>query len=361
MHHARASGRPFAIPGASSYSATIERVVVVYRAPSPTADLYIRSRLVGCDLPVAWWDIDQAAPPPDLRGAFVIIVRYITGAVARVLTAADALAGVAFLMDDDMPGAATEQTLPLPYRLEQFIRWQRQKTWLARLSSELWLASDVLMQRFGGSGRAVYRIDPWYDGPSVPRPLRPRDPDGPVTVFYHGQTTHLADYHWLLDVVRRVQQRRSDVLFEFIGQRPVKRLFADQPRVRVLHPMGWIPYRSYIDVQRYDIGLAPLMNTPFNLARSWLRYLNIASTGAAGIFAAGGPYESVVENGTNGVLLKMDPIAWADAIVALAADSGRREHLARAMTLPVTVQTPPVLRRLAGVQAQDEPAGRPGQ
>lgn len=338
------AGRMFRPGGA--YSAPARRVVVYARRPSPTADIYLAPRLRPCPLPVAWVDVD-APGTVDLDGAFVIVVRYLSGAAARRLVgAADRLAGVAYLMDDDIPRAPADASLPLDYRLGLMWFWRRFSSALARLSSEVWLASDALAETHGAGDGVWHRIDPAYVGPALPRPDPPAG--APVRIAYHASRTHEAEALWLRDVIAELASRLPGAEFEVIcGGDRIARAYRGIPGVRVRRGMPWPNYLEHAARTRADILLAPLLETAFNRARSYAKFLDALRLGAVGVFADAPPYRAVVERTGSGLLLPPDPGRWADAVAELAQDAQWRRRL-RPNCPPPDPALPPALRRLCG-------------
>ena len=177
---------------------------------------------------------------------------------------------------------------------------------------------------------------------------RPSNESGNVSIFYHGQKTHRADRKWLRDVMRAVLDECPDSEFEIVGGPEARRCYGGLPRVIVRPPLPWPEYWQRSQKTRLDIGLAPLVPTPFNSARSWIKYLDIARFGAVGVYAAGEPYERVVTDDRNGVVRPAhDKEAWSDALIALVRDRALRERLTGAIDWPSGVKTPPTLQRLA--------------
>lgn len=332
----------------ASYARRAQRIVVAHAAVEATLHHYLTPRLKHAALPVTVWDIRAKAPPPALADAFVIVVRYLDSRALRHLrAAAPALAGVAWLVDDDMPGAARETSLPLFYRWRLARFWIRYGAAIGRLASEIWFASDWLLERYGGGGDPAFqRIDPVDDAPARAAERPPRRPGEPVVIFYHGQITHLHECLWLRDVIRDVQARVPASIAEIVGNRQVKDAFLDIPRCRIVHPMSWTSYRSYVDAARGDIGLAPLRDTAFNRARSYVKYLEIVRHGGVGVFADSPPYAAVVRHGENGLLLPMDKARWIDGIVGLASNDDAREAMRRRALLPPAARTPASLTGL---------------
>ena len=340
--------RPF-FPAASfrcrgEYLRASERIVVLTAEHSPTCDIYLRERLRCSVLPVHYWLLGQE-PPVALAGAFVIIVRYADAAsLASLERIKHELAGIAYLLDDDLAGAIRDRTLPFHYRAYMAHFWLRYARRLGALSSEMWVSSEELARRYGGAG-VVHRIDPAPQRFVMPRERAAND-GATVSVFYHGQKTHLADRKWLRDVMRPVLEQCGDCRFEIVGDRRVRRCYAGLPGVAIVPPMPWPEYRERSRTTRLDIGLAPLVPTPFNAARSWIKYLDIARHGAVGVFADGEPYAHVVQDGRNGLLLPPgDKQAWSAALISLVRDRALRDRLTAAIDWPTDIKTPPTFQQ----------------
>lgn len=319
----------------------MESVVVLTQRDSPTCDLYLRDRLAGCPLPVHYWHLGNDAPVA-LDGAYVIIVRYVDSrSIAALERARDKLCAVAYLLDDDLAAVADDASLPLHYRLIIGRFWARYAQRLSDLVSELWLSSDVLASRYARA-TPVYRIDPKPARFPLPRE-RPSRPEGPVRIFYHGQKTHGADREWLDGIISEVHLLCPDAEFELIGGPMLRWKYRRKCHVTVRSALSWPAYRALGTTERFDIGLAPLVPTPFNSARSWTKYLDIARFGAVGLYAAGEPYEHVVTDGCNGRLLNSETSTWVEALSKLINDRDMRDGLIAGIGWPEHVATPPAL------------------
>src|SRR4029077_14863521 len=68
----------------------------------------------------------------------------------------------------------------------------------------------------------------------------------------------------------------------------------------------------------WDIGLAPLLDTRFNAAKSAIKTLDYAALGLA-ILASDGPvYRGSIADGATGELIANDPAAWFAALSDMA-------------------------------------------
>ncbi|MEQ8267728.1 MAG: hypothetical protein RH982_11060 [Parvibaculum sp.] len=328
----------------------MERIVVLTQRDSPTCDIYLRDRLASCSIPVHYWYLGNDAPVA-LDGAYVIIVRYVDSrSIAALERAQDNLCAVVYLLDDDLASAAGDTSLPLHYRLIIGRFWSRYAHRLSNLTSELWLSSDVLASRYA-QATPVYRIDPNPARFPLPRDRPPR-PAGPVRIFYHGQKTHGADREWLDEIISEVHLLCPAAEFELIGGPLLRWKYRREAHVTVRSAMSWPAYRALSATERFDIGLAPLVQTPFNAARSWTKYLDIARFGAVGLYAAGEPYAHVVRDGVNGRLLSSGAKStWVEALSRLIRDSDLCDGLIAGVGWPEHVATPPALAKLADGEA----------
>ena len=92
---------------------------------------------------------------------------------------------------------------------------------------------------------------------------------------------------------------------------------------------GLAAFGGSLVAARPDIGLAPLLDEPFNRAKSELHWLEYAMAGAPTIatsFDGPGPYD-VIRDGTDG-LLALTPADWERHLHRLTASPSLRADLA---------------------------------
>jgi hypothetical protein len=98
----------------------------------------------------------------------------------------------------------------------------------------------------------------------------------------------------------------------------------------LLHPLKWPNYLAYTAASRRQIGLSPLLPTPFNAMRGAVKYYDFARMGAVGLYSDVVPFAGFVRHGIDGLLLDNDPALWVETLVALAGDPLRRTAMAAA-------------------------------
>lgn len=156
-----------------------------------------------------------------------------------------------------------------------------------------------------------------------PAALRAPHPHEGLVVGYVGAREHTRDLDHIpvAAVLRSLLESVPSLRVESIGVD----LGLDSPRYRhdpfVPHPQlgsriaGW------------DIGLAPLMDTPFNASRSDIKLKEYAACQVPWIASATGPYAEL-GRAEGGVVVGDD--GWYDALAELLTDQAQREELAQA-------------------------------
>jgi glycosyltransferase involved in cell wall biosynthesis len=93
------------------------------------------------------------------------------------------------------------------------------------------------------------------------------------------------------------------------------------PPDRRLYPR----FAPWVTSQRegFDIGLAPLEDTPLNRYKSDLRFLEYGAIGLPGVYSKAEAF-ATVENGVTGLVVDNTPEEWAEAVVRLWDDAELR-------------------------------------
>lgn len=294
----------------------MHKTFIVHQTPNPSTDFFI-TPAVGEG--VRYFTFGQLPDVRELAGATVILVRYVPPAW-KALLQQHRPARLVFFMDDDLFDWQSFRGMPWRYQRKLFRLAWRHQGWLKRMGAQLWVSSPWLAEKYAG----------W--NPQVIAPGNPHPPAHPAadpaikTLFYHGSASHRGELEWLVPVVEQVLQARDDVCFEVIGDRKVRDRFAHLHGVQVVHPMSWPSYRMFIRRPR-TIGLAPLLDTPFNRARAPTKFFDITAAGAVGLYADTPVYRQLVKHNHNGLLLPMSPNVWAHEILRLLSAPDERAAL----------------------------------
>jgi glycosyltransferase involved in cell wall biosynthesis len=152
----------------------------------------------------------------------------------------------------------------------------------------------------------------------VTRPRRER-----LTVGWSGGMSHLRDWTEIADPVREVLHAHPDVDVHFLGidYSPVLKL--DRPtRFTPWKPDVW----GYFKANDFDIGLAPLADTPFNASKSHIRALEYMALGVPVIASDCPAYRDLVVDGVTGYLVSTSE-QWAARLRELINDEAARTEL----------------------------------
>jgi len=289
---------------------------LVEERANPSTDYFVYPAALAAGFQIVRCGPNDLPESKDLGGAVVVFVRYVPPRWARLVEAVRThLLRLVFFMDDDVLDLRASAGMPLRYRFKLLRRAARHAGWLRRQGAELWVSTPWLQQKYAS----------WHPRLVLPSPVTQI---GDVRrFFYHGSASHAAEIRWLRPVVEEVLRRGQRLSFEIIGGKEAYRLYRDLPRVNVVHPMKWPAYQSFLAMPGRHIGLAPLLDLPFNRARSCTKFFDITRCGAVGIYSSSSACDEAVTHGVDGLLLPPDQSAWMEAILKLAMDEPLRQTL----------------------------------
>jgi hypothetical protein len=290
-------------------------IFLVQDGKNPSSDFFIRPWV--CSTPVSEFKFNELPRLQSDDMAAVIFVRYVSPAWKNFLSLhRDRISAVYYFIDDDLFDFEAAKGMPLRYRWKLFNLAWRHQGWLKKMGAKLCVSTPYLAEKYA-SWKPILLEPKAVIGQAVPV----------KTLFYHGSASHYDEIEWLYPIVAEVLERVPSLTFEIIGNQKVRKLFSNLPRVHVLHSMKWPAYQSLLLRPGRTIGLAPLLDSPFNRARSHTKFFDITQAGAVGIYAPGAIYESIVRHGENGLLVPMQKDAWVEAILRLVGDENYRARL----------------------------------
>lgn len=332
----------------------IDRVLLIRPGAFPTDDLYVLHPLppvlreMGLDLTVLTVGDEAEAEPPPLTAASVVIVSR-QASPAWIDRLARSPAFVVYLVDDDIPAAADSPGMSHDFRRRMMELLASDMAPLLRRCDRLLITSPGLAARYASAKTEV--IAPPYVRP--PAGLDHLAAPEVIHMTYQGTESHHEDIEFLFPALGRVLERHDNVRCSLFGRRALPAPLKGHPRVEILKPMSWGDYMAFTVANPAHIALVPMLDTPFNRGKSILKVLDAASLGAAGIFSDVLPFNGVVRDGADGLLVANDPERWEAAIAALIAAPERIATLAaagqaRARALGAIEEASAVWRRLLG-------------
>lgn len=157
------------------------------------------------------------------------------------------------------------------------------------------------------------------------QPVLPND-SGRIRIGWTGSVTHLKDLAMLREPLAAIAEEFPQVEFVFMGDPRARELF---PTLQAEYMLGvpFVFYPARLAGLRLDIGLAPLRDTPFNRARSPIKWYEYALNNVATVC-------SPVAYGFRGFdgnfgLLAETPDQWYQCIKNLIVSRNLRTDITR--------------------------------
>ena len=261
-----------------------------------------------------------------VHGEAMLLVRSDTPEVMRA--ALEWPGRLAYIVDDDIAGAADSPGLPEDYRrrLATF-----DATWhqpLIARADLLVAASDVLAQ--GLAGRAlvnrpqVQRIDPYWALPLADqRHFAGLGQGGELRIAHLGSGSHHGGLSAIAPAVAGLLDQDNAISFTYVAAEMVSAALEAHPRARRLAPRNWPRYRRWLSRARFHLALYPLTANRFDRARSCNKLFEHAIAGAVGVYPQDWAPAGMAGDGA--ILAPGEPACWADT---LASAVSRRHELA---------------------------------
>jgi GT2 family glycosyltransferase/Tfp pilus assembly protein PilF/glycosyltransferase involved in cell wall biosynthesis len=152
----------------------------------------------------------------------------------------------------------------------------------------------------------------------------------PVIIGFIGTPTHESDLLFIEDELIRIGKEYGPTIsFQFYGcatsnLRQLPNLTYYKPE-----PMHFEAFAKKFSHRRIDIGLAPLLDNPFNRCKSNSKWLEYTACGAAGILADIPTYNESIRDGETGLLAGMEPSQWGNALAKLIDSQELRQTIVR--------------------------------
>jgi glycosyltransferase involved in cell wall biosynthesis len=207
--------------------------------------------------------------------------------------------------------------------------YREEADWILRFvahASLVTVATPVLAERFARHHRRVRVLPNCIDATiwpvAAPVETGLRDPH----ILYAGSRGHWRDLQTVEAVLADVLEEHPDAQLTIVGVE--RTTFAGHPRVRLLPFNG--EYRQYphrLAAVGASFAIVPLVEHPFNDARSPIKFLEYAAMGVPGIFQDAPPY-AIVRDGEDGLKAGADADAWRAAIERLITGDDERQALA---------------------------------
>ena len=229
-----------------------------------------------------------------------------------------------YIIDDDLLNIPPEISSAAYYGQKEIQGYIRG---MIGMSDAIMSPSPLLLQKYATDGRRAIQIEePAID----PVPYKPHDPNKPVKIGFAGSIDRTGDIENILkDALIQIKQEYGDrVQFEFFGAIPS---FARELDARCIpYCNSYDEYRKTLNSLEWDIGLAPMPDTPFHACKHYNKFIEYAAAGIVGVFSDVMPYMQLRGWVYELVFCANNPKAWADALFGLI-ESIDREDMRRGL------------------------------
>lgn len=234
-----------------------------------------------------------------------------------------------YFVDDAVEAGATEASLSFLYRrklrLVECAAWRR----VGPRAAAVVVSSPELARRF--EDRVETRVvHPYWSEPLAG--LEHFDAraagEGRIDIACLGSAVHRSDLAFLWPVLEAVLARQPRARLHVSERLRLPPGLAAHPRVLRIPASSWSIYRAALRGRRFHLALYPLMDTPFNRARSLNKLIEHGLVGAAPLYSRSWPEAARAGAAGAGILLDNDPQAWRAAIEGLIARPGTMRGIA---------------------------------
>ncbi|OOE39356.1 hypothetical protein BZG00_10745 [Salinivibrio kushneri] len=300
--------------------------VVIQERENPSFDFFVRPKLSAMH---ADWqcvllaetpnqcltshETDESEPGEKLN---LLFVRYMNKTWRTwIKNNRQKIASIVLFIDDDLLDWQATSGLTIRYRWKLWNYALKHQRFLRDIGAQLWVANHYLAKKYASWQPVVCPPSTWQAQTIT------------QTIFYHGSASHKQEFLWLKPLFERLLCDFPHLSIEIIGDGETNLLFRHLPRVHVLHPMSWPNYRALLARGGRHIGLAPLLDSQFNAARSCTKFYDITQAGAVGVYAEHPAYRDQVIDQVNGLVVPMDHERWYNAIAMLLKDQNYYKSL----------------------------------
>ena len=226
-----------------------------------------------------------------------------------------------YIIDDDLLNVPPQVSSAAYYHQVSILKNIRS---MLETSDAILSPSPLLLQKYATHGQKVIQIE---EPAIAPVAYRPHDPDKPVKIGFAGSIDRTPDLeHILKDVLVQIKRAFGQrVKFEFFGAIPS---FAKDIDARCIpYCSSYDAYRTMLNSLEWDIGLAPMPDTPFHACKHYNKFVEYAAAGVVGMYSDVMPYSRLQSLGQNlALLVGPEQDNWFRMLYALIDDRAELER-----------------------------------
>jgi glycosyltransferase involved in cell wall biosynthesis len=254
---------------------------------------------------------------PSMQGARIVLGQRIGGQDFDVAWANLRSAGVKLVWETDDDLWSMDESNPARLQITDMTRY-----WMESAIGQAHLVTTTVphladaMRRFNPNVTVIPNaVDPALLTAERKRAER-------LTVGWAGGSSHHDDFRSVVGALRTVTDHRGDVDFHSVGVDYGSDFGLNRNRHTGWHA-SMLDYYSSID---FDIGIAPLLDTPFTRSKSPIKAIEYNALGIPVVASNVGPYRDYVVDGVNGFLCDTEA-EWVDRLNLLISDGDLRASM----------------------------------
>ena len=266
------------------------------------------------------WKVRRA----ELEWADIVLLGRLDGWYEQQLVKALKACGkyLIYILDDDLLHIPDGLSVSSYYRRKDVQYWIQS---MLKMSDALLSTSPLLLEEYGKGKEKLltegFAVQPVF--------CSDRREGEPIRIGFAGSLDRCRDVETILHhALCRVKGRYADqVSIEFFGIAPA---FAAEVDAKIIpYVDNYENYRERLNEMRWDIGLAPMADTPFHSRKYYNKFIEYSAAGVVGVYSAVQPYLRLNLNEEMGIFCENTPEAWTQAICCLVEDAPLRETMRR--------------------------------
>lgn len=227
-----------------------------------------------------------------------------------------------YVLDDDLRAAEATAELPEDYRSKIAGFANHHLDQLLNMADTLVVTSAHLIETYSESNPV--RLNP--TALSLPKQIS--NFDRPTTsIAYHATSSHKADLKHIEESLINTLNNFNCSFESLIGKQTPDRL-KQHSAVKCKSPKTYASFRRFQSLAKRNICLAPLIETPYNKGKSWIKFLDASAVGAVGVYSNRAPYTEIVQHGINGMLASDDASDWESCLSYLLENPEKAQIMA---------------------------------
>ena len=220
-----------------------------------------------------------------------------------------------YVVDDDIPSGLTDPSLSMEYRKRLESQYRQFFRPMLQAADCIVTSSETLMEKFSVHSETRLLNPVWHRSP-----LDSLGAGGAVgrrtviRIVHLGAMSHASDLLLILPALKQLLRDRHDVEFTSFIDLPEIRNLGEAARVKIKRMQTWNHYKRWVGSERFDLALYPVLDTPFNNARSVNKFIEHALVGAIGIYSETWTQSRKIQDRKNGFLACNTPDGWLAAM-----------------------------------------------